>query len=162
MKKNVLRVAMASMLMFAMVSCSDDNDPIGMGTTTATAEQVVSAANDGRWRVNSLTTNEADETENFRNFKFTFLQSGAVEVTNSGTGEMYSGTWEVVDNDADADDNSMSNDIDFNLLMDSDAPANFQGLDQAWDVTSVDATTISLKKDNANGSGTSYLVFQKA
>ena len=96
-----------------------------------------------------------DETNHFTGYNFTFSNGGVLTATNGSN--TVTGTWSVLNDDS--NDDSPSNDLDFNIGF--TAPANFADLTDDWDIVSYSETTISLIDVSGGNGGTDTLVFTK-
>ena len=132
-------------------SSSDDN------STPATP--VINIVKNGSWKVTSFIDSGNDETAHFTGYSFTFAAPNVLRATN-GTAT-HTGVWSVTRDDSD-DDDSISDDLDFNILFNSlSLPADFSELNEDWEIVSYSSTTISLIHISGGGGGTDTLVFTK-
>lgn len=138
------------MLNVASMCSSDDNSSSAQDPTP-----VINAASQGTWRVTSYDDSGTDETNHFTGYNFTFGNGGVLTATNGSN--TVTGTWSVINDDS--NDDSPSNDLDFNIGF--TAPANFADLTDDWDIVSYSDTTISLIDVSGGNGGTDTLVFTK-
>jgi hypothetical protein len=138
------------MLNVASMCSSDDNSSSSQDPTP-----VINAATQGTWRVTSYVDSGTDETNHFTGYNFTFSNGGVLTATNGSN--TVTGTWSVLNDDS--NDDSPSNDLDFNIGF--TAPANFADLTDDWDIVSYSDTTISLIDISGGNGGTDTLVFTK-
>lgn len=138
------------MLNVASMCSSDDNSSSSQDPTP-----VINAATQGTWRVTSYVDSGTDETNHFTGYNFTFSNGGVLTATNGSN--TVTGTWSVLNDDT--NDDSPSNDLDFNIGF--TAPANFADLTDDWDIVSYSDTTISLIDISGGNGGTDTLVFTK-
>lgn len=138
------------MLNVASMCSSDDNSSSSQDPTP-----VINAATQGTWRVTSYVDSGTDETNHFTGYNFTFGNGGVLTATNGSN--TVTGTWSVLNDDS--NDDSPSNDLDFNIGF--TAPANFADLTDDWDIVSYSDTTISLIDISGGNGGTDTLVFTK-
>jgi hypothetical protein len=138
------------MLNVASMCSSDDNSSSSQDPTP-----VINAATQGTWRVTSYVDSGTDETNHFTGYNFTFGNGGVLTATNGSN--TVTGTWSVLNDDT--NDDSPSNDLDFNIGF--TAPANFADLTDDWDIVSYSDTTISLIDISGGNGGTDTLVFTK-
>ncbi|MFY8008882.1 MAG: hypothetical protein ACOVNW_04250, partial [Flavobacterium sp.] len=128
----------------------DDNSSSSQDPTP-----VINAATQGTWRVTSYVDSGTDETNHFTGYNFTFSNGGVLTATNGSN--TVTGTWSVLNDDS--NDDSPSNDLDFNIGF--TAPANFADLTDDWDIVTYSDTTISLIDISGGNGGTDTLVFTK-
>ena len=138
------------MLNVASMCSSDDNSSSSQDPTP-----VINAATQGTWRVTSYFDSGTDETNHFTGYNFTFSNGGVLTATNGSN--TVTGTWSVLNDDS--NDDSPSNDLDFNIGF--TAPANFADLTDDWDIVTYSDTTISLIDISGGNGGTDTLVFTK-
>jgi len=138
------------MLNVASMCSSDDNSSSSQDPTP-----VINAATQGTWRVTSYVDSGTDETNHFTGYNFTFGNGGVLTATNGSN--TVTGTWSVLNDDS--NDDSPSNDLDFNIGF--TAPANFADLTDDWDIVTYSDTTISLIDISGGNGGTDTLVFTK-
>lgn len=139
------------MLNVASMCSSDDNS----SSSSQDPTPVINAATQGTWRVTSYVDSGTDETNHFTGYNFTFGNGGVLTATNGSN--TVTGTWSVLNDDS--NDDSPSNDLDFNIGF--TAPANFADLTDDWDIVSYSETTISLIDVSGGNGGTDTLVFTK-
>jgi len=138
------------MLNVASMCSSDDNSSSSQDPTP-----VINAATQGTWRVTSYVDSGTDQTNHFTGYNFTFSNGGVLTATNGSN--TVTGTWSVLNDDS--NDDSPSNDLDFNIGF--TAPANFADLTDDWDIVTYSDTTISLIDISGGNGGTDTLVFTK-
>lgn len=153
MKKLTLILACGT-LAFGTVSCSDDDSSKTDVNGNATA--VTNNMKSGTWKITSFVEDGNDETNHFTGYDFTFATNGTVTAAN-GTNS-YTGSWSVLDDNSNDDDNSGS-DVDF-LLAFTD-PEEFADLSDDWDVQERTGTRIKLIDVSGGNGGTDTLVFEK-
>lgn len=139
------------MLNVASMCSSDDNS----SSSSQDPTPVINAATQGTWRVTSYVDSGTDETNHFTGYNFTFSNGGVLTATNGSN--TVTGTWSVLNDDS--NDDSPSNDLDFNIGF--TAPANFADLTDDWDIVSYSETSISLIDVSGGNGGTDTLVFTK-
>lgn len=139
------------MLNVASMCSSDDNS----SSSSQDPTPVINAATQGTWRVTSYVDSGTDETNHFTGYNFTFGNGGVLTATNGSN--TVTGTWSVTSDNS--NDDSPSNDLDFNISF--SAPANFADLTDDWDIVSYSDTTISLIDISGGNGGTDTLVFTK-
>ncbi len=139
------------MLNVASMCSSDDNS----SSSSQDPTPVINAATQGTWRVTSYVDSGTDETNHFTGYNFTFGNGGVLTATNGSN--TVTGTWSVLNDDS--NDDSPSNDLDFNIGF--TAPANFADLTDDWDIVTYSDTTISLIDISGGNGGTDTLVFTK-
>lgn len=155
MKKMKMAVA-ALVLAATLVSCSDD-DNNNVNPVTQQIQQTVSNAQSGTWRITSYIDSGNVETTDFTGYNFTFGANNALSVSN-GT-NTYAGSWSVTQSDSMDDDDS--EDIDFNIVFNTQAPLNFRELNDDWDLVEMTATKITLVDVSGGNDTYDYLTFEK-
>ena len=133
-------------------TCSSDDSN---SSSTIDTTPIVNTVTQGTWRVTYYFDTDTDETSDFTGYNFTFGSSNVLTATN-GT-NTFTGSWSVTSNNS--NDDSPSNDLDFNILFAS--PANFEDLSDDWDIVSRTATKIELIDVSGGNGGTDYLTFEK-
>jgi len=151
MKKNAIFAFVVGGLFFA-TSCSSDDDS-NPSTNNPSANDVINTVSSGTWRITSYLDSGQDETGDFAGYNFTFGASNVLTATN-GTNN-YSGIWSVTNDDDSADD------LDFDILFSSPAPASFQDLSDDWDVVERTSTKVRLRDVSGGNGDTDYLTFEK-
>lgn len=152
MKKIILIPMLFCLFMLNVASmCSSDDD----SNTTQDPTPVINTAGQGTWRITSYIDSGNDETNHFTGYNFTFGSGGVLTATNGSN--TVTGTWSVTNDDS--NDDSPSNDLDFNIGF--SAPANFADLTDDWDIVSYSDTTISLIDVSGGNGGTDTLIFTK-
>lgn len=153
MKKVLLIPMLFCLFMLNVASmCSSDNNS---SSSSQDPTPIINAATQGTWRVTSYVDSGTDETNHFTGYNFTFSNGGVLTATNGSN--TVTGTWSVLNDDS--NDDSPSNDLDFNIGF--TAPANFADLTDDWDIVSYSETTISLIDVSGGNGGTDTLVFTK-
>lgn len=132
--------------------CSDDDDT----NNSANPTPVINTVTSGTWRITFYEDSGVNETYHFTGYNFTFGSANVLTATN-GT-NTYTGSWSVTNDDS--NDDSPSNDLDFNILFSS--PANFADeLSDDWDILSRTDTKIELVDVSGGNGGTDYLTLEK-
>lgn len=154
MKKLTLIPLLSLIFMLNVASmCSDDNDSSNSSDPTP----VINTVNQGTWRITLYEDSGVDETTNYSNYIFTFGANNVLTAANTNT---YTGSWSVTSDDI--NDDSPSEDLDFNILFTSPSPASFvDDLSDDWDIVSYTATKIELVDVSGGNGGTDYLTFEK-
>ncbi len=153
MKKLALipMLSLIFMLNVASMCSSDDNS-----SSSADPTPVINTVTSGTWRITFYEDSGVNETYHFTGYNFTFGSANVLTATN-GT-NTYTGSWSVTNDDS--NDDSPSNDLDFNILFSS--PANFADeLSDDWDILSRTDTKIELVDVSGGNGGTDYLTFEK-
>ena len=116
MKKLAL-IPMLSLIFMLNVApmCSSDDS----SSSSADPTPVINTVTSGTWRITFYEDSGVNETYHFTGYNFTFGSADVLTATN-GT-NTYTGSWSVTNDDS--NDDSPSNDLDFNILFSS--PANF-------------------------------------
>ena len=134
-----------------------------MANNAAEIQQVTNIATSGSWRITSYIDSGQDETHHYNGFSFTFNTDGTLTATD-GT-NTYTGVWSITDdsnsNSSDDDSGSDDDDIDFNIMFNAPAPADFIELTDDWDITSRSTSKIELIDISGGNGGTDTLVFEK-
>lgn len=140
MYKSIILLALV-----ALLSCDDDNSSINQGSVTDTMKR-------GTWRVTSFIEDGNDETYYFTGYTFTFGSSNVLTATkNTNT---YSGTWVVT--------NSSSSGTKFKITFPiPPAPADFDELNDDWNVLTMTDSKIELKHVSGGDGSIDLLTFQK-
>lgn len=134
-------------------SCSDEDDVAVNNSVDPTP--VINTVNTGTWRITFYQDSGVDETSDFSGYNFSFGAGNILSATN-GT-NTYTGTWSVTSDNS--NDDSPSNDLDFNIAF--SAPANFAELTEDWNIISYTATKVQLVHVSGGGGGTDYVTFEK-
>jgi len=153
MKKVSFYSILACVFIINIASTCSSDDSNSSSTTDTTP--IVNTVTQGTWRVTYYFDTDTDETSDFTGYNFTFGSSNVLTATN-GT-NTFTGSWSVTSNNS--NDDSPSNDLDFNILFAS--PANFEDLSDDWDIVSRTTTKIELIDVSGGNGGTDYLTFEK-
>lgn len=153
MKKLKLISLLSIIFMLNVASmCSNDDDST---SPTANPTPVINTVNTGTWRITLYNDSGVVKTANFTGFNFTFGANNVLTAT--GNGLSYTGSWSVTSSNS--NDDSPSNDLDFNILFGT--PASFADLSDDWDILSYTSTKIELIDVSGGNGGTDYLTFEK-
>ena len=152
------KIKLISAIMFLFIvtifsSCSDEDDVAVNNSVDPTP--VINMVNTGTWRITFYQDSGIDETSDFSGYNFSFGAGNILSATN-GT-NTYTGTWSVTSDNS--NDDSPSNDLDFNIAF--SAPANFAELTEDWNIISYTATKVQLVHVSGGGGGTDYVTFEK-
>jgi hypothetical protein len=135
--------------------CSNDDDSSN-SSNNSDPTPVINTVTQGTWRITFYEDSGVDETYHFTGYNFTFAAGNVITAAN-GT-NTYTGSWSVTSSNS--NDDSQSNDLDFNILFSS--PANFADeLSDDWDILSRTDTKIELVDVSGGNVGTDYLTFEK-
>lgn len=145
-------LALLFMLNVASMCSSDDDNS---NSTSIDPTPVINTASSGTWRITFFEDSGNNETNHFTGYNFTFGSGNALTASN-GT-NTYTGTWSVTNDDS--NDDSPSNDLDFNITF--SAPADFTDLTEDWNIISYTATKIQLVHVSGGNGGTDYVTFEK-
>ncbi len=145
--KNIILGVVAGLF---VIACESDDDGEVNPESQRIADEVANVANNGSWTITYFFDDNEDETSDFDGYTFTFGPNG--ELTATYGSNTIIGTWSV---DAD-DDNEV--DVDFNISFSSSA--NFEELNDDWDIKSYTDTEIELS-DEDDGSDDEFLTFQR-
>lgn len=147
-------LAMIFMLNVASMCSNDDDSPNPSNNSDPTP--IINTVTQGTWRITFYEDSGDNHTNYFTGYNFTFGSSNVLTASN-GT-NTYTGFWSVTNSDS--NDDSPSNDLDFNILFSS--PANFADeLSDDWDILSRTDTKIELVDVSGGNGGTDYLTFEK-
>ena len=117
MKKLALIPMLSLIFMLNVASmCSNEDDSNSITDPTP----VVNTVNQGTWRITFYEDSGVNETANYANYIFTFGSNNVLTAANTNT---FTGSWSVTSDDS--NDDSPSNDLDFNILFTTPAPATF-------------------------------------
>ncbi len=154
MKKLKLIPVLALVFMLNVASmCSSDDDNSNSSQQDPTP--VINTVNQGTWRITFFEDSGNNETNHFTGYNFTFANGNVLTATN-GT-NTYNGVWSVTSDDS--NDDSPSNDLDFNIAFSS--PADFTDLTEDWNIITYTATKIQLVHVSGGNGGTDYVTFEK-
>lgn len=154
MKKIKLISAFALFFMLTTaMTCNDNDDSPSNNSVDPTP--VINTVNNGNWRITLYNDSGSIETNNFANYIFTFGANNVLTAVNGST--TVTGVWSVTSDNS--NDDSPSNDLDFNIAF--SAPANFAELTEDWNIISYNATKIELIHVSGGNGGTDYLTFEK-
>jgi hypothetical protein len=128
--------------MLALVACSKNDD-----TEKLTRDNLFQITVSAKWQVNLYANGDDINTDDYTNYKFSFLTSNTVKATN-GT-NTYNGTWY-----SDNTENTQST-LGLILNIQFETPVAFAVLSRDWDVISADQSTIRLR--NINGDKVEFL-----
>ncbi len=154
MKKLKLIPVLALVFMLNVASmCSSDDDNSNSSQQDPTP--VINTVNQGTWRITFFEDSGNNETNHFTGYNFTFAAGNVLTATN-GT-NTYNGVWSVTNDDS--NDDSPSDDLDFNIAFSS--PADFTDLTEDWNIITYTATKIQLVHVSGGNGGTDYVTFEK-
>ena len=139
------------MLNVASMCSNDDNN----SNPPADPSPVINTVNQGTWKITLYNDSGTIKTSNFTGYNFTFGTGSALTASNGSN--TYNGTWSVTSGDS--NDDSPSNDLDFNIGLST--PANFADLTDDWDIITYTSTKIQLIDVSGGNGGTDYLTFEK-
>lgn len=128
MKKTALFILIAFTLAAFTISCQKDENPI---QPTSPGPQSLT----GNWKVSLYVDNNKDETGNYSNYTFEFLQNGGF-IARTANSE-FSGTWSEI-----TDDNKLK------LVISIAGNSDLLELSDDWVIISMNETEIRLEDDN--------------
>ncbi|HEY0742088.1 MAG TPA: hypothetical protein VGD40_11530 [Chryseosolibacter sp.] len=136
-------------LMFVGLACDDKNEKDQSAATAKIVEVENRAINGQQWRITNYTESNVDQTASFNGYIFEFDSNNLLTVTNGS--DNIAGTWSVVADNSDDDNDSKSefDDIDFNLMFTN--PEMFAELTEDWEILSINDTKIELRHSSDNG-----------
>ena len=123
--------------MLALVACSKNDD-----TEKLTRDNLFQITVSAKWQVNLYANGDDINTDDYTNYKFSFLTSNTVKATN-GT-NTYNGTWFSDNSDEPQNKTGLILNIGF------DAPETFADLSRDWEVLSAEQSTIRLRYINGD------------
>ncbi|CAM3656114.1 hypothetical protein FLGE108171_08675 [Flavobacterium gelidilacus] len=155
MKKIKLIPLLAMIFMLNVASmCSNDDD--SNSSSNSDPVPVINTMSQGTWRITFYEDSGENHTNYFTGYNFTFGTSNVLTASNGV--DIYTGIWSVTNSDT--NDDSPSNDLDFNILFTS--PTNFSDeLSDDWDILSRTDTKVELVDVSGGNGGTDYLTFEK-
>ncbi|WP_339838307.1 hypothetical protein [uncultured Flavobacterium sp.] len=155
MKKIKLIPLLAMIFMLNVASmCSNDDDSNSLSNSDPVP--VINTMSQGTWRITFYEDSGENHTNYFTGYNFTFGTSNVLTASNGV--DIYTGIWSVTNSDT--NDDSPSNDLDFNILFTS--PTNFSDeLSDDWDILSRTDTKVELVDVSGGNGGTDYLTFEK-
>jgi hypothetical protein len=159
MKKKNLIWLVSLAIGFVFVACNVSDDNANVDISASSADQVALIAQNGDWRITTYTDDGVDETSDFNGFTFTFGSDGILIAMSSS--RTLAGTWSVTDSNNSTDDDDGTDDDDFNIFFSVSEDDDFDDLVDDWDITLVNATTISLFDVSGGNGGTDVLIFTK-
>ena len=118
-----------------------------------TKEEIQSNIQSGSWKISYFVDSGDDHTLNFANYNFDF---GSSSVTASNGSTTISGTWSITDSNSNDDS---PGDLHFNLFFSGNA--NFEDLNDDWEILSQSSTKIELRDVSGGNGGTDLLTFTK-
>lgn len=153
--KNLKLIPILAMIFMLNVAsmCSKDDD--NTTPTSVDPTPVITTANQGNWRITLFDDSGNIETNHFTGYNFTFGAGNSLTATNGSN--TYTGTWSVTSDNS--NDDSPSNDLDFNIAFTS--PTDFTDLTDDWNIISYTSTKIQLIHVSGGNGGTDYLTFEK-
>lgn len=122
-------------------------------------KQITKISTDGTWIVSSYIDDGDDETNDYTNYRFVFLEDGTLNATDllSSNSNPYVGSWSLTDSNS-SDDDSLD-DLDFNINFNLNNVLD--ELSDDWDIISYTDTEIKLVDVSGGGGGTDYLTLTK-
>ena len=123
-------------------------------------KQITKISTDGTWIVSSYIDDGDDETNDYTNYRFVFLEDGTLNATDllSSNSTPYMGSWSITDSNSSDDDDSLD-DLDFNINFNLNNVLD--ELSDDWDIISYTDTEIKLVDVSGGGGGTDYLTLTK-
>ena len=156
MKKLKFENLIASLVVLMLATSCSDDDNTGV---TPNPTPVINAVLGGNWQITLYQDNGVNETNQYSNYVFTFGANNVLTAANST--DDFTGTWSVT-NDDNSNDDSTSNDLDFNIAFVAPAPNNLiDDLTDDWDIISYSSTKVELIDVSGGNGGTDYLTFEK-
>ena len=160
--KKIRSLAVAILLYSLFVSCSADK------AQPQSNHPIIDVVTQGTWKVTHYTDHGENETLHFVNYTFTFRSDNTLVASASNSSPEVTGNWNLTDNNGSSlytDLSTLTDDtpndlVDFNIKFDS--PADFNDIEDDWDVDTISATEIVLKDGKfGDPTGIDYLTFEK-
>lgn len=153
--KHLSLISILSLIFMLNVAsmCSNDDDVIP--SPSVNPAPVINTVKSGTWRITFFEDSGSNETSNFTGYTFTFGSSSVLTATNGVN--TYTGTWSVTSDNS--NDDSPSNDLDFNIAFAS--PPNFEELTEDWNILELTSTKVRLVHVSGGNGGIDYLTFEK-
>jgi hypothetical protein len=126
-------------LLVLFTSCSKDD--------SISQSDISSLIQEGTWKVVLFKEDAIDETSNFTNYEFTFMNGGTVNVMNGGSSMI--GTWATGSDDSNTK----------LVLLFTSSP--LEELSEDWQVLERTATVLKLQHISGGSGDTDLLTFQK-
>ncbi|WP_128755282.1 hypothetical protein [Aquimarina sediminis] len=124
----------------------DCND--GDTTTDLFAQTIIN----GSWEVQKYKDNQSNETKNYKDFIFTFLENGSISVENTSTNEITTGSWSTIT----LADGTINANLDFGTQPPLDKLNKSN-----WNVKKVQDNRIMLDEKDNDGISKDELFFKK-
>lgn len=148
MKRGLMMIAL---LLIISAACNDSNS-----SSQPQVSQTKDRVQQGNWVITYFWDTDKDETSNFSGYSFTFNSDGSLVASKNST--TVTGSWSVT-SDGSGDDDSSSDDIDFNIAFAS--PIDFVELTEDWHIISTSDSKIELTHVSGGNGGTDFLTFEK-
>lgn len=156
MKRSILNLLLITMLMIVSKSCEKTETAEEDNVTAADVNAIKAAVMNGEWIITYYFDTDQEDTSDYVNYTFTFNADGTLGATDGNSS--LSGAWSVNSSD-NSDDDSGSNEVDFNILFSS--PDIFVELSDDWDVKKYSNIKIELIDVSGGDGGTDLLTFEK-
>lgn len=138
-----------------LVACSNDDDT---NNNTNAFGSIVTELPQGSWEISYFYKNDADETQTYSAFTFTFNEDGTVNGVNDILTE--SGIWSYEDQtNGTTDDDGIDDDEE--LLLQFPVNGLLEALSEDWHITAVSATEVVLYDISDGNSTADFLTFRK-
>ncbi|WP_160111865.1 hypothetical protein [Aquimarina sp. AU58] len=124
-------------------SCDDDDTTTDLFTQTITK---------GKWEVQKYKDNQNNETQNYKDFVFTFSEDGSVSIENIVTNEIINGSWSLI--------TRADGGLDANLEFGSQPPLDKLN-NSNWNVKKTQENRIMLDDRKDDGISKDELFFKK-
>ncbi|WP_074408700.1 MULTISPECIES: hypothetical protein [Aquimarina] len=124
-------------------SCDDDDTTTDLFTQTITK---------GKWEVQKYKDNQNNETQNYKDFVFTFSEDGSVSIENTVTNEIIVGSWSLI--------TRADGGLDANLEFGSQPPLDKLN-NSNWNVKKTQENRIMLDDRKDDGISKDELFFKK-
>ena len=154
---NLARGFICTLLIFLLITSCSSNDDENSDNISQQIIQIENIVESGTWRITNFNDSGQDETSDFAGYDFTFNVDGTLLATN-GTNTL-NGTWSITDDSS--DDNSSSDDIDFNIFFPVPDTNDFEDLNDDWDIVSTSSTKIELIDISGGNGDTDLLTLEK-
>jgi hypothetical protein len=159
--KKYLYFAVVALFYSLLISCSADK------AQPQSNNPIIDVVTQGTWKVTHYTDHGGNETMHFVDYTFTFRSDNTL-VASAPNSLPKLGNWNLTDNNSSTlytDLSTLTDDtpndlVDFNIKF--DGPADFNDIEDDWDVETISATEIVLKDGKfGDPTGIDFITFEK-
>jgi hypothetical protein len=144
--RKIQLISIYSLLVFACVGCSDDNDDAAQ---VSSPNEIITTVTSGEWVVTFFEEDGIVQTSDFSSYNFTFAANGDLSATNGSNTQI--GDWSTY---------SDSGYTKLNLMFTAiDGP--FEEISEDWRVISRTSTKVELKHVSGGDGSVDFLTFEK-